>query len=197
MQLRVVRWLTMHAVRVHTLRAVAVAALAAPIALTTVGCASSMPSARAADSSSSQHPLLRKVAPEVDLPLAKAGSFRPSQSAGRVLVIDYWATWCEPCKASFPKLDAIYRRHRGEGLSVVGISEDDDSKQIPRFIRETGVTFDIALDPGGPAAKRYRVEAVPTQFIIDRRGVVRFVHADAGDADVIEREVESLLKESI
>src|SRR5437899_699147 len=74
----------------------------------------------------SNHPLARKVAPDFEVKLAKGGSFAPKSANGKVLVLDFWATWCAPCKTSFPKIDAIYRKRKDKGLEVVAMNEDED-----------------------------------------------------------------------
>ncbi len=142
------------------------------------------------------HPLLRKVAPDAEVKRS-AGPWRPSNNSGKVLIMDFWATWCVPCKASFPKLDAIYKKHRAAGLEVVAINEDEDGKKIDAFVKETGVTFPIAMDPNGTAASTYGVDTMPTEFVVDRRGVVRYVHAGyhPDDVEAVDAEVQELLKE--
>ncbi|GAC1369538.1 MAG: hypothetical protein NVSMB47_19410 [Polyangiales bacterium] len=144
------------------------------------------------------HPLARQVAPDVEVKLRSGGPWHPANASGKVLVIDFWATWCGPCKDSFPRIDAIYQRHQNGGLEVVAIDEDDDAKGVPAFVQSTGVTFPIALDPGGNAATTYGVNTMPSEFVVDRRGVVRFVHSGfhPDDMDALESEVAELLKEA-
>jgi thiol-disulfide isomerase/thioredoxin len=143
------------------------------------------------------HPLLRQVAPDTELALEQGGNWRPGNASGKVLVIDFWATWCGPCKESFPRIDAIYKKLGGGGLDVVAINEDEDSKGIPGFVQSTGVSFPIALDPSGNAASVFNVGTMPSEFVVDRKGVVRYVHAGyhPEEMDAIEDEVKELLKE--
>lgn len=126
------------------------------------------------------------------------GSFRPSNARGKVLVLDFWATWCAPCKASFPKIDALYRKHRAAGLEVVGVDEDEEHGEVAQFLADTKATFPIAFDKGGRAAEAFGVETMPSSFVIDRRGVVRYVHSGyhPDDAPQIAAEVEELLAEA-
>ena len=159
-----------------------------------VGCASSAKSGGGV-----KHPLVRQVAPDSAVKMSTNGApWRPADASGKVVIIDFWATWCIPCHESFPKLDAIYKRHASAGLAVVAISEDEDSSKVGAFVAETQVTFPIALDPSGNTASSFDVQSMPTEFIVDRHGVIRYVHAGYHEEEVeqIESEVTSLLKES-
>jgi peroxiredoxin len=141
-----------------------------------------------------------KPVPDVELNLLDgSGTWRPSSVKGRVLLLDFWATFCVPCKASFPALQALHVKYKDEGLVVVGVSEDDDPKSVvPQFLTETGATFPIAVDPAGTAAESaFKVGAMPTELIVDRHGVVRHRHEGLrdGELDEIAKQIEALLKE--
>lgn len=170
-------------------KATAVSAL-----LVLTGCAS----AGGGKSEAASHPLARKPAPEVTLKLEKGGDFKPSDAKGKVLLVDFWATWCAPCKASFPRVDAIYQKHKAKGLEVVAVNEDEDVKKVPAFLAETKVSFTVAFDNEGKAAETYGVQTMPSSFLVDRRGVVRYAHSGyhPDDAAQIEAEVEELLAEA-
>jgi thiol-disulfide isomerase/thioredoxin len=114
---------------------------------------------------------------------------------GRVTVLHFWATWCEPCKKTFPELDAIYRRHKDRGFSVLALSVDDESEQIGEFAKVYGASFPVGFDAGHTVTQAYRPISLPMTYVIDRGGVVQFVHAGFHDGEEaeIEREVTSLL----
>lgn len=117
---------------------------------------------------------------------------------GRVRVVDFWATWCEPCKEALPILDAMARELGPRGLSVYGVSFDEDLEQIAPFLKQYPVGFPILFDRGGDQlAARYEVTRLPTTLLVDRRGIVRFVHEGWTDerARLERREVEQLLAE--
>ena len=175
--------------------------LAASTAVATSACGPAGQGGKTAaddDSGGSAHALVRKKTPAFSLKLAKGGSFKPADAEGKVLVLDFWATWCGPCKASFPKLDGLYRRYKAQGVEFVGISIDEtgNDEAIRGFLTATGATFPIALDTEQKVAKKYAVEAMPSTFVIDQHGVVRFVHDGShGDVDkAIEAEIRQLLK---
>ena len=140
-----------------------------------------------------------RLVPELEWKLLEGGTWRPSTARGNVVLIDFWATYCKPCKASFPKFQELVAKHRDDGLVVIGISEDDEPKQVvPGFLKETGAQFLIGIDPDHTASSApFNVSAMPTQLIIDRRGVVRHRHEGLKDGELeeIAREIEELLKD--
>jgi cytochrome c biogenesis protein CcmG, thiol:disulfide interchange protein DsbE len=103
---------------------------------------------------------------------------------GRVRVVNFWATWCIPCKAEMPTLERFWRRYRGRGVLFVGVDYNDVSSDALRFARKRGLTYPMVRDPSGAIATRYDVAAVPETFVIDRRGhlVEHFVGSiESGD----------------
>jgi cytochrome c biogenesis protein CcmG/thiol:disulfide interchange protein DsbE len=105
---------------------------------------------------------------------------------GKVVVLDFWAPWCMPCRASFPFLDGLEARHRAAGLVVVGLTLDKDSDGIFRFLESVPVGFPIARDPSGAAGEAFGVVAMPTTFLIDREGRVA-ARFEGGASSVHER----------
>lgn len=110
------------------------------------------------------------------------------------MLLDFWATWCEPCRSSFPEYQALLARYGG-AVAVLAISEDDEEHGIDAFASEAGVRFPIAWDGEKAVAQRYRISSMPTLFIIDQSGLVRFVHAGfrPGDEAQVSAAVDSLL----
>jgi thiol-disulfide isomerase/thioredoxin len=95
---------------------------------------------------------------------------------GRVLYLDFWASWCAPCQQSFPWMQAMKDAHEKEGLTIVAINLDQRRPDADRFLAKLHPTFDVRFDPGGETSQRFQVHGMPTSLIIDRQGVVRFTH---------------------
>jgi peroxiredoxin len=166
--------------------------LTASLALSATACNSE---AGSANYPSHESPLVGEEAPSFHLPAQfGADTVSPSLAAGKVLIVDFWATWCAPCKDSFPAYQKLLGEF-GDKLMVIGVSVDDDPSGIRRFAKETSVSFPLAWDQHQVVAGRYKPTTMPTSFIIDQNGIVRYVHAGfhAGDEKVLERQVRSLL----
>jgi cytochrome c biogenesis protein CcmG/thiol:disulfide interchange protein DsbE len=149
-----------------------------------------------ASSPGGNHPLLGNPAPDFSLPAQSGGSKAAlAEGDGKVRLVDFWATWCGPCKASFPKYEALAKKY-SDDVVIIGISEDDEADGIKDFATETGATFTLAWDKEKSVASSYHPETMPTSFIIDKKGLVRFVHAGfrEGDEKDIEQELKSLLQ---
>jgi peroxiredoxin len=114
---------------------------------------------------------------------------------GSVVVVDFWASWCGPCAEEMPELERLYQRHRERGLVIVGVSQDRQASNMQSFLSRGRVTFPNVHDGSHAIAGRYVPPRMPTSYVIDRRGVVRHVHAGyrAGDAATLEREIVALL----
>ena len=94
---------------------------------------------------------------------------------GRIVLVNVWATWCEPCRAEMPSMEKLYREFGPQGLVIVAVSVDDPGteEQIRSFVREFGLTFEILHDPAKDIARRYQVTGYPESFIIGREGTIR------------------------
>ncbi len=170
--------------RTH-LAAVIVASLAA-------GCASSRPVARAS-------PLVGRP---VDIAAADltGREVRVTQGDAKVRIVDFWATWCDPCREQLPFLGRLASAYGPDGLSVYGVSFDEDGAELRRFLERTPVPFAILWDKGGATlAERLEVTRLPTTLVLDRRGVVREVHLgyDKDEERKIEASVRALLAERV
>jgi thiol-disulfide isomerase/thioredoxin len=135
---------------------------------------------------------------EVVAPDLAGREVRLSESDGKVRVVDFWASWCEPCKDQLPFLDRLAREHAGRGLAVYAVAFDEDRAQVEAFLARTPVSFPVLWDRGGERhADAFGVTRLPTTLLVDRAGQVRSVHLgfDAAEGERLEAEVERLLSE--
>ena len=118
--------------------------------------------------------------------------------AGKVVLVDFWASWCAPCLRSFPWMNELQRRHGEAGLVIVAVNLDQERALADDFLKKTPANFRLEFDAGGDIARQFGVQAMPTSFLIDRSGKVRVRHAGFRDKQRAERErqIENLLKES-
>jgi thiol-disulfide isomerase/thioredoxin len=140
------------------------------------------------------HPLSGAPAPAFNLVARNGEHVDVGAHSGQIVLLDFWATWCEPCRSSFPVYQALVGRY-GARVALLAISEDDEEHGIDGFAAETGVRFPIAWDADKAVAQSYQLRGMPTLFIVDKNGLVRFVHAGfrPGDENQISAAVDSLL----
>lgn len=142
-----------------------------------------------------QHPLLGAPAPAFELSATDGQKVSLASHAGQVVVLDFWATWCVPCRQSFPAYQRLAQKFARQA-TVIGISVDDDPNGIPAFAKETGAKFPLVWDDGQITAKSYQPPTMPTCYVLDQSGIVRFVHSGyrAGEEEQLASEIRSLLK---
>ena len=143
--------------------------------------------------------LVGKQAPDFSVGAVANGKGKVAMSdlRGKVVLVDFWGTFCEPCKKSFPKLQDLNTKYAASGLRIVGISEDDaDEKEaIPGFASTYGAKFAVGWDEDKSIARSYKPQTMPTSFLIDKNGVVRYAHVGYHDGEelVVEKEIKELL----
>lgn len=137
--------------------------------------------------------------PEFSLPPIKAEAppVNRNQLSGKVTYVDFWASWCVPCRSSFPWLEAMYRKYRDRGFRVIAINKDQEPAEMERFLKRYPVSFALATDPLDSLATNLRVTAMPTAYLVDRRGMIRSIHRGFRSEDVaaLENEILSLLEQ--
>ena len=129
--------------------------------------------------------------------LADKQSFSLQQFKGKVIYVDFWASWCGPCAKSFPFMNELSRDLKDKGLEVIGINLDELSADAQSFLGRYPANFTIAAANNGQCAKDFGVKAMPSTYLVDRKGTVRHVHLGfrAGEAMELRALVEQLLAE--
>jgi thiol-disulfide isomerase/thioredoxin len=142
-------------------------------------------------------PLLGKPL-DLSTPDLAGREVRLGDAKGKVRVVDFWATWCDPCRDQLPVLEVLASAHAAEGLQVYAVAVDEDRAQVEAFLAATPLGLTVLWDKGGARhAERLDVQRLPTTLVIDRAGLVRYVHQgyEPSNADALGREVRRLLSE--
>ena len=129
-----------------------------------------------AGSSLASSGLAGQEAPDFALKSASGSNLRLSEYRGDVVMINFWATWCGPCRQEMPLLNDLYARYNRAGFSLLGVNIDDDSSRALEMAEELGVSFPVLFDDRKEVSKLYQVEAMPVTVLVDREGKVRHVH---------------------
>lgn len=116
---------------------------------------------------------------------------------GDVVYVDFWASWCGPCRQSMPLLESMQQKYGKRGFRVIGVNKDVSIVDARRFLRQVPVGFTLVHDGGDKLAQAFDVKAMPSGYLVDRRGVVRYVHRGFTSASegALEREIAGLLEE--
>jgi thiol-disulfide isomerase/thioredoxin len=146
-----------------------------------------------------------RAAAWIDQPAVRLSDLR-----GKVVLLDFWATWCVPCRQTLPKLNALHRKYSARGLVVLGLTDfeghvegrdvtrAEETAYLRRFKREKGIGYGFAVSDDKQTARDYGVVSIPTAVLLDRRGRVRFItiSADEDEADLLAQMVVRLLDET-
>jgi thiol-disulfide isomerase/thioredoxin len=116
---------------------------------------------------------------------------------GKVVMVDFWASWCGPCKKSFPSLSKLQNRYREQGLVIIGVSVDQKASAMERFLEDNPVSFTTVLDAKHSLVAAASVKSMPTSFLMDREGAIRFIHNGfhgKKTVDELTEQIEELLE---
>ncbi|MSP63750.1 MAG: TlpA family protein disulfide reductase [Myxococcales bacterium] len=115
---------------------------------------------------------------------------------GKVVLLDFWASWCAPCKQELPELERLKQAYEGKGVVFITINIDKERSNAAQIVERLKLTLPVALDPEGTVAEQYELPTMPTSFVIDRAGIVRHIHEGfrgAEDIGKFKRELDELL----
>ena len=136
-------------------------------------------------------------APDFALKSSTGENLRLSEYRGEVVMVNFWATWCGPCRQEMPLLEELFSRYERVGFTLLGVNIDDDPRRAMQMAKELGVTFPVVFDDRKEVSKLYEVNAMPVTVLVDKEGRVRHVHHGykPGYEEKYLTQVRSLLRE--
>ncbi len=147
--------------------------------------------------SSVQAASIDKPAPDFTLKSLSGKNIKLSEQAGNVVMLNFWASWCGPCRKEMPLMDDLYKKYKKLGFVILGVNVEQELKLAKSFLADTPVDFPILFDASNQVSKAYDVIAMPTTVMIDRNGKVRYIHKGykAGDEKKYKKMVKKLIRE--
>ncbi len=121
-------------------------------------------------------PVVGAPAPDFTLKDLSGAEVALSSHKGHVVLVNFWATWCNPCLIEMPAIERRYEALKDKGLVVLAVDDDEAITDVSAFVRQLGLTFTVLLDPGAVVNDLYRVRGLPTTFVVDREGVIQQLH---------------------
>ena len=135
-------------------------------------------------------------APDFTLRTLNGPNLRLAEQRGRVVMVNFWATWCGPCRQEMPQLDRLYQKYKSSGFVLLGVNVDDDTRNAAELATKLGLKFPVLLDTDKGVSKLYDLSTMPSTVLIDRDGKVRYVHRGylSGYEDTYDKQIRELLK---
>ncbi|MBV1906704.1 MAG: TlpA family protein disulfide reductase [Pseudomonadales bacterium] len=140
---------------------------------------------------------VQDTAPDFTLKNLEGKNLRLQEFRGQVVLLNFWASWCGPCRQEMPLLDRIHQRYEDAGFSVVAVNVEGEKAPAQALAKETGVSFPVLIDTDQKVSEQYNLEAMPSSVLIDRDGVIRYIHRgyQPGDESHYLKVVKQLIKE--
>lgn len=138
----------------------------------------------------------QSTAPDFTLRSVSGPNFRLQEQRGRVVLINFWATWCGPCRQEMPHLNRLYDKYRAAGFVLLGVNVDENARNAADLALKLGLRFPVLLDTDKAVSHLYDLSTMPSTILIDRDGRVRYVHRGylSGYEDVYDKQIRELLK---
>jgi thiol-disulfide isomerase/thioredoxin len=139
-------------------------------------------------------PRVGYLAPDFELKDNQGSPVKLSDYKGKPVLINFWATWCPPCRAEMPEIEAAYRKYKSQGLVVLGIDAREDNGAVNRYVADGGYSWDMPMDYNGDTIATYGVAAFPTSFFVDREGFIRSTQVGGMDKRGLEDRLAKILQ---
>jgi peroxiredoxin len=138
-----------------------------------------------------------KPAPDFTLKSLSGKNLKLSEMTGNVVLINFWASWCGPCREEMPLLNALHNKYEPLGFSVLGVNVEENVDAARGFLKDFPVDFPVLLDSANQVSKQYEVIAMPTTVVVDRDGNIRYLHQGykSGDEAKYQKMVKTLVRE--
>jgi thiol-disulfide isomerase/thioredoxin len=138
------------------------------------------------------------TAPDIELTSEAGSTIRLLDLKGQVVLLDFWASWCVPCRVSFPAIDALQKELRDKGFRALAVNVDEERRNADNFLATRPHTLTVVFDPKGRAAETFQLQGMPSTVLIDRKGVVRVTHMGYTEKTIVQyrAEILALLEES-
>lgn len=141
-----------------------------------------------------QNPAQATKAPDFSLK-GSSKVVRLSDYQGNIVYLDFWASWCKPCRKSFPFMNEIQKKYQTQGLKVIGVNLDPEHKDAQKFLKTVPAEFILAYDPKGITSEKYQVKQLPTSYLIDQQGHIIYIHK--GFKDSTKNNIEAKIIEAL
>ncbi len=138
-------------------------------------------------------PEIGRLAPNFTLVDLEGNTVTLSDFQGKTVFVNFWATWCPPCRAEMPEMEAVYQEYKDKDVVVIGVDIQEPEDVVRQFVEQGGYSWTFVLDTSGEVAANYRITAIPTSFFIDREGIIQVVNIGA----MTKRAMENKLAETM
>ena len=142
----------------------------------------------------SAKPVEAGIAPQFSIPLYGGGNFSLAEQRGKVVVVNFWASWCIPCREEAPMLERVWKRYKDRGVVFIGVDYVDTETEALKFLKEFGITYPNGPDIGTETSRRYRIQGVPETYFVGKDGILRGNRIGPIDEATLVAKLEELLK---